>query len=81
MHHLCHLFVFLLDGILCQGQCPVHSESFSKLVPPGTTVLKIHTVTGGLRSVEAVMTQFRHDQLCRISSAENQAQRQTIKSR
>lgn len=78
MHHLCHLFFFLLDGVLCQGQCPVHSESFSKPIPPGTTVLKIHTVADGLRSVEAVMTQFRHDPLWRISSAQKQARPQTI---
>ncbi|KAI9547988.1 hypothetical protein NQZ68_013005 [Dissostichus eleginoides] len=48
--------------------CPVHFERFSKLVPPGTTVLKIHTVADGLRSVEAVMTQFRHDRLRRTAS-------------
>lgn len=75
---MCHLFFFPLDGVLCQGQCPVHSESLSKLVPPGTTVLKTHTVADGLRSVEAVMTQFRHDRVWRISSAEKQARPQTI---
>lgn len=63
-HRLCHLFSFLLDGVLYQS--PVHPESCSKLVPPGTAVLKTHTVTDGPRSVEAVMTQFRHDPLWRI---------------
>lgn len=78
IHNLRHLFFFLLDGVLCQGQCPVHSESSFKLVPPGTTVLKIHTVTDGLRSVEAVMSQFRHDRLWEIGSAVKQASPQTI---
>lgn len=47
---------------------PVHRQRFSKLVPPCTTVLKTHTVADGLSSVEAVMTQFRHDRLWRMSS-------------
>lgn len=70
---MCHLFLFPLDGILIQSQSPVHSQSSSKLVPPGTTVLRSHTVADGLRSVEAVMTQIRHDRLWRISSVEKRA--------
>lgn len=77
----CHLLLFLLGGILCQGQCPVHSESFSKLVPPGTTVLKTHTVADGLRNVEAVVTQFRHDPPRRIGSVEKEARPPTLTQR
>lgn len=72
-HNLCHLFLFPLDSILIQSQSPVHSQSSSKLVPPGTTVLRSHTVADGLRSVEAVMTQIRHDRLWRICSVEKRA--------
>lgn len=61
IHNRCHLFLFPLGSVLCQGQGPVHSESCSKPIPPGTTVFRTHTVADGLRSVEAVVTQPEHD--------------------
>lgn len=61
MHRLCHLFFFLLDGIMSPARCPVHLRSLSELVPPGTTVPRTHTLADGPRSAEAAMTQLRHD--------------------
>lgn len=69
-HNLCHLFssCWMASSSRPSVHSPVHRQHFSKLVPPCTTVLKTHTVADGLSSVEAVMTQFRHDRLWRMSS-------------
>lgn len=77
-HNLCHLF-FLLGGILCQGQCPVHLESFSKLVPPGKTVFKAHTVAEKKEPEGCYNSVQKQPKTQRIGGDEKQAWPPTIR--